>query len=180
MDEIRTASVPIRHSAGDKRPLNPKCWIIPPQPSGVLRRVEFRNLIEDLAVLFQRQKSVGKTLRHVEHLVVVSRENFPNVLCKRRRFRSQINNRVIDGTACTTNQFGLRVGRNLIVHSAKGTFLLAKGNTTLHQSRIEAVRFELPLAPTPSKESPIIFQLLRLYDECTFELGLGKDHQGER
>jgi hypothetical protein len=38
------------------------------------------------------------------------------------------------------------------------------------------MRFEFPLAPAASKESPIIFHLIRLYDECTFELGLGEDH----
>jgi hypothetical protein len=66
------------------------------------------------------------------------------------------------------------------MHSTQGALLLAKGDTALCQSSIEAVRFELPPAPTPSEKSPIVFQLFRLDDECTFKLGLGEEHQSEQ
>jgi hypothetical protein len=63
------------------------------------------------------------------------------------------------------------------VDSAQGTLALIVRNAALHQSWIKAVRFELPLAPAPSEKSPIVFQPVGLYDECTFELGLGEDHE---
>jgi hypothetical protein len=66
------------------------------------------------------------------------------------------------------------------MHTAQRAFFLAKGNTTLDQSWVEGVRFEFLLAPAPSEKSPIVFQPVRLYDECTFELCLGEDHESEQ
>ena len=99
--------------------------------------------------------------------MVLAREKFTNVLLKCRGFGAQINDRVVDGAPCTPHQFCLFVRWKLIVHPTDGRLLLAKRNTALYQSWVEAVRFELPLAPTTCKETPFVFQFFHLIPSLT-------------
>lgn len=105
---------------------------------------------------------MSKALRHVQHSVILSRENFREVQLKGRRFRPQINDDIIDSARCAPHQFSLLAGRDLVVYSAQRSFRFTKRDTELCQPRIQAVRFELSLKPGPSEKSSFVFEFFRL------------------
>jgi hypothetical protein len=119
---------------------------------------------------------VGKALRNVEHRVVMSSKNQTEILFKRRGLGPQINDCVIDRAPRASHQLRLCVGGDLVVHPAQRALLLAKRNTALRQAWVQAVHFELPLAPGTCEEPSIVFPFLWLYDEGTRESGLGENH----
>src|SRR5690348_15017039 len=68
--KIRIISVALVHDPFALRPCNPKCRIVPPHTSRVLRRVRPRHLVENFRVVLQRLKSVCELLGYVQHFSI--------------------------------------------------------------------------------------------------------------
>jgi hypothetical protein len=62
------------------------------------------------------------------------------------------------------------------MHTAKRAFHLVERDVALYHSRIQAMRLELLLAPGARKEAPLIFVLLQLNDESSWQLCFPKEH----
>jgi hypothetical protein len=62
------------------------------------------------------------------------------------------------------------------MHAAKGALQLVERYVALYRLPIQAVRFEFLLAPGACKETPLIFVLVQLDDESSWQLCLPKKH----
>jgi len=79
-----------------------------------------------------------------------------------RRLRPQVNDYIVDGTSGASHKLGLGVRRILIMDATKSACVRVKGDTALHQLRLQPVTFEFLLAPGSRKESPFITRRLDL------------------
>jgi hypothetical protein len=63
-------------------------------PRGVLRRIELRDLIEDLGVVLERLEAMGEPGRDVHSFSVVRGEDNGEVLAERRRLGPEVDDDV--------------------------------------------------------------------------------------
>src|SRR6266403_5188891 len=92
------------------------------------------------------------------------------------RFTTQIDDHIVNCSSCAADELGFGAGRNLIMHAAKCALHLVERYVALRRSWIQAVRLDLLLAPGARKEAPLIFVLLQLDDESSWQLCLAKKH----
>src|SRR6266849_526028 len=154
--KFRIISISFRDHFYLFRPSNPKCWIIKPHSPGRFRALEFRHLIENFSPLFQGQKAVRASLGHVNHVPFFSRQDHPDTIFKFRRLRTQVEDYVVYCSPGAAYQFGLRMGRHLIMHAAQRSLSGVERHTALHQLGIEPMSCEFLLAPGACKEPALV------------------------
>ena len=98
-----------------QRPFDAKSRVIPAQPSGGLRPVEFRDLIKIFRLVFERLEPMSDVAWEIHHKQVFCRQSIPDPLAKRGRTGPQVNHDVENRSARAADQFGLSVWRGLIV-----------------------------------------------------------------
>ncbi len=96
--EIRASTIAVGYCPRKHRPRDPERPIIPPYTPSMLRRVKFRHLIENLGVVLQRHKSVGKTLGDVKHLVIIRAKDQAEMFFECSRIPPKVDDGIINRT----------------------------------------------------------------------------------
>src|ERR1700730_10753420 len=92
-----------------------------------------------------------------------------NPVFEGRRWRTQVNDYVVDGTAGASDQLGFGVWCHLKMHPTQRTALSVKRDTALEQIRIQAMSIELATAEGARQESPFILDSLGCNDKSSLE-----------
>src|SRR5947209_2760533 len=114
------------------RPINLECRIIEAYSSSVPGIVIFRHLIKDFGFVFQGKKTVCASFRYVHHFPVFGGENYSNPLLESRRVRTKVEYNIVDRTPGATNEFGLAMRRNLVMHATQRCSSRAERYAALH------------------------------------------------
>lgn len=162
--KIRVGLIAFKNYAFVRRPLNPKCRVIPTNAPRMIWDVELGHLIEDLGVVFQSLKSMGKAFRNVQRLAVVSRQYHCEMLLERRGSGTKVYDGVENRTASAAYELHFFMRGSLKMHSPERPFNAIKRNVALYEAGLQSVQFEFSLTKGTSKKSAVINTLFQFND----------------
>src|SRR3954468_23655867 len=96
--EVILVSVLVRNDLRQEWPLDLKARVVPSYAPFKGRRIVLVHEVEGLCILFESDKTMGETLRHVHHLAVVGRQFGPIALSKSGGILSQVEDDVKERT----------------------------------------------------------------------------------
>lgn len=147
-----------------ERPVDAYTRVIPDNRPLVSRTVNAGAFVNDIGLVFQRQETVGKTGRKVEHFMVGPGEDFAIPFAKSRRADADINADIENLTPDAFNEFphGGRV--ELVVKPAQDPFLRA-AVIVLDKDVGKAIGGKAVNIILLHKKAPLIAKNLRLNDQ---------------
>src|SRR5437867_1369755 len=174
----RVRAVPLRHRPRRKGPADLEGRVVPPHASGGTWMVELRHLIENLAAVLERLVPVGQPLRNIDHAEIVARELEGQPVAEGGRSGPDVQGHVVDRPAGASDQLRLRVGRDLVVHSAKRSLLEVESDVALRDGRIEAAGLELAPGPGAREETALVHDPLGIDREEALQRRRSEDQAG--
>ena len=120
---------------------------------------------------------MSKVLRHVKHQSIQRSQRDREMASKGLRFRSQIDDNVMNSALAASDQFCLLMGCSLEMHAPQSTFPLVEGNTALYQLRVQSVPLELSATPSAGKKSATVLLGFGFDDKGPLQIRFSEDHE---
>ena len=99
--------------------------------------IKLGDLIENLGIVHQGLKTVGKTFGDIEHTPIFPGQFHGNPLSEGRRIPAQVYNHIIQAAPGAANHLFLGMGRRLIMHPPQGARIPVEGDIALRHLRVQ-------------------------------------------